>query len=96
MRTRRAVYLAEGLGHGFCALTDDATLTYLCSTVYNPTGEHGIHPLDPELGIDWPTDEPQLSARDAAAPTLAEARDRRTAARLRDLRRATCAHCVPD
>ena len=66
---RRAVYLAEGLGHGFCALTDDATLTYLCSATYNPTGEHAVHPLDPELGIEWPADAPQLSARDAAAPS---------------------------
>ncbi|GIF67387.1 DTDP-4-dehydrorhamnose 3,5-epimerase RmlC [Asanoa ishikariensis] len=70
---RRAVYLAEGLGHGFCALTDDATLAYLCSTGYNPTGEHTIHPLDPELGIEWPTDAPILSARDEAAPSLKEA-----------------------
>jgi dTDP-4-dehydrorhamnose 3,5-epimerase len=71
---RRAVYLAEGLGHGFCALTDDATLTYLCSETYNPAGEHAVHPLDPDLAIAWPADEPVLSARDAAAPTLAEAR----------------------
>lgn len=72
---RRAVYLGEGLGHGFCALTDDATLSYLCSTTYNPAGEHAVHPLDPELGIEWPVDEPQLSARDAAAPSLARARE---------------------
>jgi dTDP-4-dehydrorhamnose 3,5-epimerase len=71
---RRAVYLSEGLGHGFCALTDDATLSYLCSETYNPTGEHGIHPLDPDLGIEWPAELPQLSAKDEAAPTLAEAR----------------------
>jgi dTDP-4-dehydrorhamnose 3,5-epimerase len=70
---RRAVYLSEGLGHGFCALSDDATLTYLCSESYNPTGEHGIHPLDPDLAIEWPADAPQLSAKDEAAPTLAEA-----------------------
>ena len=70
---RRAVYLAEGLGHGFCALTDGATLTYLCSEGYNARGEHAVHPLDPDLAIDWPADEPQLSARDAAAPSLAEA-----------------------
>jgi dTDP-4-dehydrorhamnose 3,5-epimerase len=72
---RRALYLAEGLGHGFCALTDDATIVYLCSQVYNPTGEHGIHPLDPDLGIAWPTDTPQLSARDAVSPSFAEMRD---------------------
>lgn len=72
---RRAVYISEGLGHGFCALTDDATLTYLCSETYAPGREHGIHPLDPELDIAWPADAPVLSERDAAAPTLAEARD---------------------
>ncbi len=70
----RALYVAEGLGHGICALTDDATLEYLCSETYAPTREHGVHPLDPELGIDWPVAEPLLSAKDAAAPTLGEAR----------------------
>jgi len=72
---RRAVYLAEGLGHAFVALTDDATVTYLCSQVYNPTGEHGINPLDPELAIDWPAGlELLLSPKDTQAPTLAQAR----------------------
>ncbi|HEY2947663.1 MAG TPA: dTDP-4-dehydrorhamnose 3,5-epimerase [Micromonosporaceae bacterium] len=69
---RRAVYLAEGLGHGFCALTDDATLAYLCSEPYDPPAERAVHPLDPALGIDWPEAAPTLSARDDAAPTLAE------------------------
>ncbi|MFH8591295.1 dTDP-4-dehydrorhamnose 3,5-epimerase family protein [Streptomyces rimosus] len=69
-----AVYLSEGLGHAFMALTDDATVVYLCSTGYQPHREHGIHPLDPDLGIDWPAGaDPVLSAKDAAAPTLAEA-----------------------
>jgi len=67
---RRALYLAEGLGHGFCALTD-VTLAYLCSETYAPTREHTIHPLDPDLGIEWPVPEPLLSARDGAAPSLA-------------------------
>jgi dTDP-4-dehydrorhamnose 3,5-epimerase len=71
----RAVYLPEGLGHAFVALTDDATVTYLCSEVYNPTGEHGVSPLDPELGIEWPAGlELLLSPKDTAAPTLAQAR----------------------
>jgi dTDP-4-dehydrorhamnose 3,5-epimerase len=72
---RRALYLGEGLGHGFCALTDDATLSYLCSTTYDPDAEHAVHPLDPGLAIDWPAEAPLLSARDAAAPSLAEARE---------------------
>lgn len=72
--TRRAVYLAEGLGHAFCALEDGATVTYLCSTTYNPATEHGINPLDADLGIDWPSDlAPRLSPKDEAAPSLADA-----------------------
>ena len=73
---RAAVYVAEGLGHSFMALTESATVVYLCSAPYSPTGEHGIHPLDPELALPWPSDiEPLLSPKDAAAPTLAEARE---------------------
>ncbi|CAN5291810.1 dTDP-4-dehydrorhamnose 3,5-epimerase [soil metagenome] len=71
---RRAIYVPEGIGHAFVALTDDTTLTYLCSTAYDPEREKAIHPLDPALALPWPQDiEPVLSARDQAAPTLAEA-----------------------
>jgi dTDP-4-dehydrorhamnose 3,5-epimerase len=73
---RRAVFLTEGLGHAFTALTDDATALYLCSTPYAPGREHGVHPLDPAIGIAWPADEgwaAVLSEKDAAAPTLEEA-----------------------
>jgi dTDP-4-dehydrorhamnose 3,5-epimerase len=74
---RRAVYVAEGLGHAFLALTDDTVVTYLCSAGYAPGREHGVHPLDPDLGLPWPADVPPLlSPKDAAAPTLAEARER--------------------
>lgn len=71
---RRAVYLAEGLGHAFLALSDLASVTYLCSTPYAPAREHGVHPLDPDLALPWPADvEPLLSRKDAAAPRLADA-----------------------
>jgi dTDP-4-dehydrorhamnose 3,5-epimerase len=73
--TRRAVFVAEGLGHAFMALSDEATVLYLCSTPYAPGREHGVHPLDPDIGIVWPADvEVILSDKDAAAPSLAEAR----------------------
>jgi dTDP-4-dehydrorhamnose 3,5-epimerase len=72
--TGRAVYLAEGLGHGFMALTDETTAIYLCSESYAPGREHGVHPLDPHLGIEWPSGlRPALSDKDDAAPTLAQA-----------------------
>jgi dTDP-4-dehydrorhamnose 3,5-epimerase len=75
---RAAVYLSEGLGHAFMALTDDTTVVYLCSEVYNPTAEHGINPLDADLAIAWPADvEPLLSPKDVEAPGLAQAAARR-------------------
>jgi dTDP-4-dehydrorhamnose 3,5-epimerase len=77
---RRAVYLSEGLGHAFCSLEDGSTVMYLCTTPYAPGREHGVHPLDPRIGIAWPTSArdgspltPQLSDKDAEAPTLAQA-----------------------
>lgn len=70
--SRKSIYLAEGLGHGFVAL-EESTVMYLCSEEYNPQREHEVHPLDPAIGIDWPGGPFTLSPKDAAAPTLAEA-----------------------
>jgi dTDP-4-dehydrorhamnose 3,5-epimerase len=74
---RRAIYLAEGLGHAFVALTDEATVSYLVSDVYNPATERGIDPRDPEIGLVFPPEAGQLvlSTKDTDAPTLTEARD---------------------
>jgi len=73
---RRALYLAEGLGHAFVALSDEATVSYMCSTPFSPGREHGISVFDPELALVWPDDvELVLSDRDRAAPSLAEVRD---------------------
>jgi len=72
--SRAGLYISEGLGHAFCALSDSATVGYLCSTPYSPSGEHGIYPLDPELNLPWPDGEASLlSPKDAEAPTLAQA-----------------------
>jgi dTDP-4-dehydrorhamnose 3,5-epimerase len=78
---QRAVFLSEGLGHAFVSLEDGSTVVYVCSTPYTPGAEHGVDPLDPALGIDWPTEGPDgrplprtLSDKDSAAPTLEQAR----------------------
>lgn len=73
---RRAIYIAEGLGHCFVALTDDATVTYLVSASFNAEREHGINPLDPDVGLSLPADigELILSPKDLEAPSLAEAK----------------------
>ena len=71
---RRAIYLAEGLGHAICCLEDNSTVMYLCSATYDPAREHGIDPLDPELGLTMPEGiTPVLSAKDAVAPSLSQA-----------------------
>jgi dTDP-4-dehydrorhamnose 3,5-epimerase len=73
-QTRRAVYVAEGLGHGFVTLTDEATVLYLCSAPYAPGREHGVDPFDPDIGINWPEGLPtMLSDKDAKAPSLRQA-----------------------
>jgi dTDP-4-dehydrorhamnose 3,5-epimerase len=79
---RRAIYLPEGVGHAFCSLQDGSTVTYLCSEGYAPEREHGIHPLDEDLAIAWPTVardgsplELLLSPKDAEAPTLRAAQE---------------------
>lgn len=71
---RRAVYLAEGLGHAFLALEDGTTAHYLCGAAYDPAAEHGIDPLDPEVALALPAGiDIRLSPKDAGAPSLAAA-----------------------
>jgi dTDP-4-dehydrorhamnose 3,5-epimerase len=73
----RAVYLAEGLGHAFLSLADSSSITYLVSTAYSPDREFAVDPFDPALALPWPGDlEFELSDRDRAAPSLAEAQER--------------------
>lgn len=71
-KDHRSIYISEGLAHGFVALQDDSTVSYLCSAGYSPQREHTICPTDPAIGVDWPVTDPTLSERDASAPTLAE------------------------
>jgi dTDP-4-dehydrorhamnose 3,5-epimerase len=73
---RRAVYIPEGFGHAFVALTDLATVTYLVSSVYNPVVEHGINPLDDQIALVFPDEagEALLSPKDVEAPSLAQAK----------------------
>ncbi|MET4782120.1 dTDP-4-dehydrorhamnose 3,5-epimerase [Glaciihabitans sp. UYNi722] len=69
---RRAIYIAEGLGHAFVALTGGATVSYLVSDTYNASKEHGINPLDETVGLVFPPEagELLLSPKDTEAPSL--------------------------
>lgn len=74
---RRAIYLAEGLGHAFVSLEDGSVVSYLVTDTYRPEREHGINPLCERVGLDFgiPRDEMQLSDKDTAAPGLLEAQE---------------------
>jgi dTDP-4-dehydrorhamnose 3,5-epimerase len=70
----QAVFISEGLGHGFVALEDNTAVAYLVSTPFSPTHEFEINPLDEKIGIKWGMDLKSLkiSGKDKIAPTLAE------------------------
>ncbi len=57
---------------GFCALSDVTEVEYFCTATYNAACESGIRHDDPDVGIAWPVAAPLLSAKDAAAGTLAD------------------------
>jgi dTDP-4-dehydrorhamnose 3,5-epimerase len=65
------VYIPEGVAHGFYA-HEQAVMTYLVTGEYDGSDELGIAWNDPDLGIDWPDEDPILSDRDRRNPRLAE------------------------
>ena len=68
----RQVFLPVGIAHGFCVLSEVADVCYRVDAYYDAGLEKGLAWDDPALGIEWPVDEPILSARDRANPTLAD------------------------
>ncbi len=68
----RQLWLPPGFAHGFCVLSETALFHYKCTTYYDPDCEHSVRWNDPQLGIAWPIEHPSLSAKDEAAPCLAD------------------------
>ena len=69
------VWIPPGYAHGFAVTSESALLLYKCTEVYDPACEKTVRWNDPAIGIQWPFDEPELSAKDADAPLLAEIDD---------------------
>ena len=70
----RQLWVPEGFAHGFVVLSDSAEFLYKTTDYYTPSAERCIRWDDPTLAIDWQLDgSPQLSAKDQAGKTLAEA-----------------------
>jgi dTDP-4-dehydrorhamnose 3,5-epimerase len=64
----RALYIPEGLAHGFVTLTDDCEVFYQMSAYYEPAAARGVRWDDPAFDIDWPITDPILHPRDASYP----------------------------
>jgi dTDP-4-dehydrorhamnose 3,5-epimerase len=73
--THRQLYVPVGFAHGFCVLSEIADVHYRLSSYYDAATESGIAWDDPDVGVEWPVNEPLLSDRDRNAPRLAEIAD---------------------
>jgi dTDP-4-dehydrorhamnose 3,5-epimerase len=69
---RLLVWAPASFARGFCVLSEYAEIQYLCTGVYNHSGESGILWDDPEIGIEWPIKDPIVSEKDKKAQTLAQ------------------------
>lgn len=64
------MYIPPGFAHGYLVLSESADFEYKCTDYYHPQSEQGILWNDPRIGIEWPTDDIQLSERDQTHPCL--------------------------
>ena len=71
-RNHQIIWVPPGFAHGTFALADDTIVLYECTAGHGVGGEGGIRWNDPAIGIRYPSLSPIVSAKDEAAPTLAE------------------------
>ena len=69
---QRQVYMAPGIAHGFCVLSDFADLHYKVSRFYDSDDECGMLWNDSEVSIDWPSINPLIHQRDATYQSLSQ------------------------
>lgn len=67
------MWIPPGFAHGFLTLSETADVLYKTSDYYAPDCERTLAWDDPAIAIEWPLDvKPLLSAKDSAAPRLAQ------------------------
>jgi dTDP-4-dehydrorhamnose 3,5-epimerase len=71
----RQLWVPRGFAHGFVVLSETADFFYKCDDLYSPKDEIVVRWDDPAVGINWGVTNPSLSARDAAAPRLADVKN---------------------
>ena len=72
---RRQLWVPRGFAHGFAVLSESADFFYKCDDLYSPKDEISVRWDDPAIGINWGLANPSLSAKDAAAPLLADVKN---------------------
>jgi dTDP-4-dehydrorhamnose 3,5-epimerase len=69
--TKRQLYIPPGFAHGFLVTSAEALFMYKCTEVYDPAAEQSVLWNDPDIAIEWPALEVELSAKDRDARALA-------------------------
>ena len=64
------MWIPPGFAHGFCVKSEAAIFHYKCTALYSPESELGVAWDDPDLGIEWPVQNPVLSSKDQKNPRL--------------------------
>jgi dTDP-4-dehydrorhamnose 3,5-epimerase len=73
---KKMLWIPRGFGHGFYTLSETAEVQYKVDNEYAPEQEAGIAWNDPELDINWPTEDPKLSDKDKKWPKLEKAEEK--------------------
>ena len=69
---KKMLYIPKGFALGMCTLTDNCTLLYKMDNYYTPESQDTIKWDDPDIGINWPLDNPILSEKDSGAKSFKE------------------------
>lgn len=67
---KRQFFIPPGFAHGFAVLSETALFAYKCTEFYSSQHEQALAWNDPDIGIQWPLESPQLSEKDSLAPRL--------------------------
>ncbi len=67
---KKQLFIPRGFGHGFLTLTEDVEFVYKTDNYYNYESDSSIIWNDPDIGVDWGTENPVLSEKDSSAPRL--------------------------
>ena len=66
------LWVPEGFAHGFVVQSENADVLYKMTAAYAPGQSRAIRWDDPDIGIQWPSNDTIISAADSSAPLLTE------------------------